>query len=224
MKVLNAFVLTSSCYARSVLSVVAAFVTGVVYLIPLNFVLTRIPDLLAVASLQPMPLLFKYVVGSAGGAFGLLFLILGIWLFAAIGSLTAASRCTWSFSRDGGIPGSGMWKKVNKRFGLPVNALILSTIVDALLGLIYLGSSAAFNAFTGGKQDVQERKDQVPLSNRPPSRDSRYHLSRRVLYVPNLVQRPQETRDGQGRTVLAGSIWLCYRGSFARKLRELFMD
>lgn len=142
--------------ARSVLSVVAAFITGVVYLIPLNFVLTRIPDLLAVASLQPMPLLFKFVVGSAGGAFGLLFLILGIWLFAAIGSLTAASRCTWSFSRDGGIPGSGFWKKVNKRFGLPVNALILSTIVDALLGLIYLGSSAAFNAFTGGKRDKEQ--------------------------------------------------------------------
>lgn len=57
-----------------VLSVVAAFITGVVYLIPLNFVLTNISDLLAVPSLQPMPLLFKLVVGSAGGAYGLLFL------------------------------------------------------------------------------------------------------------------------------------------------------
>lgn len=57
-----------------VLSVAAAFVTGVVYLVPLNFVLTNISDLLAVPSLQPMPLLFKLVVGSAGGAFGLLFL------------------------------------------------------------------------------------------------------------------------------------------------------
>ncbi|KAH8090415.1 amino acid/polyamine transporter I [Filobasidium floriforme] len=132
-----------------VLSVAAAFVTGVVYLVPLNFVLTNISDLLAVPSLQPMPLLFKLVVGSAGGAFGLLFLILGIWAFAAVGSLTAASRCTWSFSRDGGIPASGVWKKVDKRFGLPLNALILSAVVDALLGCIYFGSSAAFNAFTG---------------------------------------------------------------------------
>ncbi|KAL0255391.1 hypothetical protein I308_100195 [Cryptococcus tetragattii IND107] len=132
-----------------VLSVAAAAVTGIVYLLPINFVLPAIEPLLAVASLQPMPLLYKEVTGSAGAALGLLCLILGIWVFAAIGSLTAASRCTWAFSRDGGIPASGWWKKVDQRFGIPVNSLILSTIVCALLGLIYLGSSAAFNAFTG---------------------------------------------------------------------------
>lgn len=132
-----------------VLSVAAAAVTGLVYLIPINFVLPAIEPLLAVASLQPMPLLYKEVTGSAGAALGLLFLILGVWVFAAIGSLTAASRCTWAFSRDGGIPASGWWKKVDQRFGIPVNSLILSAVVCALLGLIYLGSSAAFNAFTG---------------------------------------------------------------------------
>lgn len=132
-----------------VLSVAAAAVTGIVYLLPINFVLPAIEPLLAVASLQPMPLLYKEVTGSAGAALGLLCLILGIWVFAAIGSLTAASRCTWAFSRDGGIPASGWWKKVDQKFGIPVNSLILSTIVCALLGLIYLGSSAAFNAFTG---------------------------------------------------------------------------
>lgn len=113
-----------------------------------------------------MPLLYKEVVGSAGGALGLLFLseprplstrctqltpVLGIWAFAAIGSLTAASRCTWAFSRDGGIPGSQWWRVVSPRYELPLNALALSTVACALLGLIYLGSSAAFNAFTGGR-------------------------------------------------------------------------
>ncbi|WVQ69053.1 uncharacterized protein L199_007265 [Kwoniella botswanensis] len=133
----------------AVLSVAAAAVTGLVYLLPINFVLPDITPLLEVASLQPMPLLYKIVTGSSGAALGLLFLILGIWVFATIGSLTAASRCTWAFSRDGGIPGSGWWKVVNPHFGIPINSLILSTVVCALLGLIYLGSSAAFNAFTG---------------------------------------------------------------------------
>lgn len=32
---------------------------------------------------------------------------------------------------------------------MPLNSLYLSTVVCALLGLIYLGSSAAFAAFTG---------------------------------------------------------------------------
>ncbi|WRT64944.1 uncharacterized protein IL334_001884 [Kwoniella shivajii] len=129
--------------------VAAAAITGLIYLLPINFVLPDIQPLLEVASLQPMPLLYKTVTGSPGAALGLLFLILGIWVFATIGSLTAASRCTWAFSRDGGIPGSGWWKVVNPRFGIPINSLILSTIVCALLGLIYLGSDAAFNAFTG---------------------------------------------------------------------------
>lgn len=40
--------------------------------LPINFVLPAIEPLLAVASLQPMPLLYKEVTGSAGAALGLL--------------------------------------------------------------------------------------------------------------------------------------------------------
>lgn len=132
-----------------VLSVAAAGVTGVIYLIPILFVLPDVAMLLDVANGQPIGLLFKTVTGSAGGGFGLLFLILGILFFAGIGALTAASRCTYAFARDGAIPGSRLWKKVDKRFDIPLFALFLSTIVDCLLGLIYFGSSAAFNSFTG---------------------------------------------------------------------------
>lgn len=112
----------------------------------------EIEPLLSVASLQPIPLFFKIVTGSPGAAFGLLFLIYGIWLFAFIGSLTAASRATWAFARDGGIPASFLWKKVNARTQVPINAVLLSAVVNALLGLLYLGSYAAFNAFTGVSQ------------------------------------------------------------------------
>ncbi|KAF2006188.1 polyamine transporter TPO5 [Amniculicola lignicola CBS 123094] len=132
-----------------VLSVAAAGVTGVIYLIPILFVLPDVTLLLEVANGQPIGLLFKTVTGSAGGGFGLLFLILGILFFAGTGALTAASRCTYAFARDGAIPGSKIWAKVDKRFDIPLMALVLSTAVDCLLGLIYFGSSAAFNSFTG---------------------------------------------------------------------------
>lgn len=132
-----------------VLSVAAAGVTGVIYLIPLLFVLPDVKMLLEVANGQPIGLLFKTVTGSAGGGFGLLFLILGILFFAGTGALTAASRCTYAFARDGAIPGSRLWKRVDQRFDIPLWALVLSTLVDCLLGLIYFGSSAAFNSFTG---------------------------------------------------------------------------
>ncbi|KAF1982185.1 amino acid permease-like protein [Aulographum hederae CBS 113979] len=130
-----------------VLSVAAAGVTGVIYLLPILFTLPDIQMLLDVPSGQPIGLLFKTVTGSAAGGFGLLFLILGILFFAGIGALTAASRCTYAFARDGAIPGSRLWSKVV--WDIPLWGLVLSTIVDCLLGLIYFGSSAAFNSFTG---------------------------------------------------------------------------
>ncbi|KAL1306485.1 hypothetical protein AAFC00_005180 [Neodothiora populina] len=132
-----------------VLSVAAAGFTGVIYLIPILFVLPDPQMLLDVANGQPIGLLFKTVTGSAAGGFGLLFLLLGILIFAGTGALTAASRCTYAFARDGAIPGSRLWSKVDKRFDIPMNALILATVIDCLLGLIYFGSTAAFNAFTG---------------------------------------------------------------------------
>lgn len=132
-----------------VLSVAAAGVTGVIYLIPILFVLPEIQPLIDVANGQPIGLVFKEVTGSAGGGFGLLFLLLGILLFAGTGALTASSRCTYAFARDGAIPGSRLWSKIDERFNIPLWALVLSTAVDCILACIYFGSSAAFNAFTG---------------------------------------------------------------------------
>ena len=130
-----------------VLSVAAAMLTGIVYLIPILLTLPAV-DILKEPS-QPIGLLFKLVTGSKAGGFCLLFLILGILFFAGVGSLTAASRCTYAFARDGAIPGYRLWKKINHRLDVPLWGVVLSTIVCCALGCIYFGSSAAFNSFTG---------------------------------------------------------------------------
>jgi amino acid transporter len=131
-----------------VLSVAAAGFTGL-YLISILFVLPDVPLLLSVANGQPIRLIFKIATGSAAGGFRLLFLILGILFFAGVGALTAASRCTYAFARDGAIPGSQLWARVGRRFNIPLWGPVLSTVVDVILGCIYFGSTAAFNAFTG---------------------------------------------------------------------------
>lgn len=77
-----------------------------------------------------------------------MFLVLGVTLFCSISISVAASRTTWAFARDNAIPLSRVWSRVNKRFGVPIWALVLLTVVQALLGLIQLGSSSAFVAFT----------------------------------------------------------------------------
>ena len=164
-----------------VLSVVAAGLTGVVYLVPILFVLPDVAMLLDVANSQPIGLLFKTVTGSAAGGFGLLFLILGILMFAGVGALTAASRCTYAFARDGAIPGYKIWSHVNTRLDMPLWALALSTTVDCLLGCIYFGSSAAFNSFTGVATICLSTSYGVPvlvnlIQRRKPVKDSPYPL------------------------------------------------
>lgn len=132
-----------------VLSVIAAGITGIFYLIPILFVMPDVDQLLNVSTGQPIGYIFMKATGSSKGGFGLLFLIIGIQFFAGTGSLTAASRCLYAFSRDGAVPFSNIWSQVNEQYDIPLYSLLISTLIEGLLGLIYLGSSSAFNAFTG---------------------------------------------------------------------------
>jgi len=130
-------------------TVVLNTLAGLLFLIPLVFVLPDVLELIALPSGQPIPTIIKLAVGSSGGAFALLIPLLVLAIFCGIGCTTAASRCTWAFARDGAIPGSKWWKQVNHKLDVPLNAMMLSMVVQILLGLIYFGSVAAFNAFSG---------------------------------------------------------------------------
>ena len=96
---------------------------------------------------QALPYIYGVVMGTPGGGFALTFLILMVTLFCSISITVAASRCTWAFARDKAIPLSRVWSKVDEKHGAPIWALVLTTLVQMLLGLIYLGSSSAFLAF-----------------------------------------------------------------------------
>ncbi|PSN74852.1 amino acid transporter [Corynespora cassiicola Philippines] len=130
-------------------TIVLNTIAGLVFLIPLVFVLPDQATLAALASGQPVPVIIKDAVGSAGGAFGLLIPLLVLAIFCGIGCVTATSRCTWAFARDGAIPGSKWWKTISPKLDLPFNAMMMGMVVELILGLLYFGSSAAFNAFSG---------------------------------------------------------------------------
>lgn len=124
-------------------------IAGLLFLIPLVFVLPELSMLASLASGQPVPPIIKSAIGSSGGAFGLLIPLMVLAIICGIGCTTASSRCAWAFSRDGAVPGSKIWMKVNHSLDVPLNAMMLCMVVEILLGLIYFGSSAAFNAFSG---------------------------------------------------------------------------
>lgn len=124
-------------------------IAGLLFLIPLVFVLPDITFLISLASGQPVPSIILDAVGSPGAAIALLMPLLVLAIICGIGCTTAASRCTWAFARDGAIPGSKWWRLVNEKLDVPLNAMMLSMVVQIVLGLIYFGSSTAFNAFSG---------------------------------------------------------------------------
>ncbi|VDB95431.1 unnamed protein product [Peniophora sp. CBMAI 1063] len=134
-----------------VYSVPIGALMGLVFLLPITFTLPDTSALLAVPSGQPIGVMFQMVMGSKGGGFGMWFIIFGIGMFCAISISCAASRATWAFARDHALPFSNVFARVAAppltKEPLPVNAFLLSTAVQILLGLIYLGSSTAFNAF-----------------------------------------------------------------------------
>ncbi|KAJ5945511.1 hypothetical protein N7454_002350 [Penicillium verhagenii] len=124
-------------------------IAGLLFLIPLVFVLPNTKELLALQSGQPVPSIIKSAIGNSAGAFLLLLPLAVLAILCGIGCTTAVSRSVWAFARDGGVPYSRKWKEVSKTLGVPFNAMMLSMVIEIALGLIYFGSSAAFNAFSG---------------------------------------------------------------------------
>lgn len=128
-------------------TIILNMICGFIFLVPLCFVLPPIEDLIIL--LQPFPAILSYAVGNQGGAFALAIPIMVLGLMCGIGCTTASSRCCWAFARDGAIPGFQLWKKVNTKLDVPLNAMLLLMTCEILLGLIYFGSTAAFNGFSG---------------------------------------------------------------------------
>ena len=94
----------------------------------------------------PLLAIFYKATGSKAGSICLLLFPLVCLLFATISIMTTSSRMTYAFARDGGLPASRFFAKVHSKHEMPLNALILTTVLVVIFGCIFLGSSSAFNA------------------------------------------------------------------------------
>src|SRR6266705_683380 len=74
------------------------------------------------------------------GAELLLIIVVGAQFYCGMSSVTANSRMIYAFSRDGAIPGSAFWHKVNKRTRTPTNSIWLAAVAAFILGMQYLWS------------------------------------------------------------------------------------
>jgi amino acid transporter len=102
------------------------------------------------------PRLISLSVGSGMAKF-LVFICIVAQFFCGMASVTANSRMIYAFSRDGALPGSKYWHRINKRTRTPTNSIWLGVTLSAITGAssLYVAGhgagrySTAFFAMTG---------------------------------------------------------------------------
>jgi amino acid permease (GABA permease) len=128
-------------------SIVVSVIAGWVLLIGLTFAIQSYSSATGTATGVPPAQIFIDAVGSTGGKL-LLLIAIGAQLFCGMASVTANSRMIYAFSRDGALPASQVWHRINPRTHTPTNAVWLAAVGAFILGLPYLWNVTAYSAVT----------------------------------------------------------------------------
>ena len=130
-----------------VMSIVVSLIAGWVLLIGVTFAIQNYAGEIGSATGVPPAQIFLDAIGRTGAEL-LLLIVCVAQLFCGMSSVTANSRMIYAFSRDGALPGSAFWHRVNKRTRTPTNAIWLAAVGALILGLPYLWNPTAYAAVT----------------------------------------------------------------------------
>jgi amino acid permease (GABA permease) len=130
-----------------VMSIVVSIAAGWVLLIGLTFAIQSYSSAIDTPTGVPPAQIFIDAVGDTGGKL-LLLIAIGAQLFCGMASVTANSRMIYAFSRDGALPASEFWHRINPRTRTPTNAIWLAAGGAFVLGLPYLFNNTAYLAVT----------------------------------------------------------------------------
>jgi amino acid transporter len=130
-----------------VMSIIVSLIAGWVLLIGVTFAIQSYDGALNSSTGVPPAQIFIDAVGETGGKL-LLVIVIGAQFFCGMSSVTANSRMVYAFARDGALPASGFWHRLNRRTRTPTNAIWLAAVGAFLLGLPYLWNVTAYAAVT----------------------------------------------------------------------------
>jgi choline transport protein len=122
------------------------FVTSWTYCISMFFGIKDLSSLVNSPTGVPILALYYQALENKAGAIVLETLLIVTGMGCQIACHTWQSRLAWAFARDGGLPGHRWLATVNKTLDVPLVAHSVSCFIVGLLGLLYLGSSTAFNS------------------------------------------------------------------------------
>ncbi len=128
-----------------VMSILVSLIAGWVLLIGITFAIQKSNYVGEATAVVAPGQIWIDSIGRTGAEL-LLLVAIGAQLFCGMSSITANSRMIYAFSRDGALPGSRIWHRVNKRTRTPTNAIWLAAVGALILGLPYLWNTAAYGA------------------------------------------------------------------------------
>lgn len=114
--------------------------TGFVFLVVMLFVAGDIQQVIT-SGAGPLLQILINATSNTAGAICLLMFPLVCLAFATISVMTTSSRMIFAFARDGGLPASKFLARVHPQLGLPLNALVLTSVVVIIFGLINIAST-----------------------------------------------------------------------------------
>ncbi|SNX86943.1 related to HNM1 - choline permease [Melanopsichium pennsylvanicum] len=115
------------------------------YAFVLVFTIPQLDEIMATTTGFPFAEILK-IKTSTAGAIILLMIPLIQFMIAISDVAMAANRCVYGLSRQHGFPFSRFFGHINVKFDCPLRAGVLTLVVESLIGLIYIGNTAAFNA------------------------------------------------------------------------------
>jgi amino acid transporter len=118
---------------------------GFAIILVIAYTVPNVTEVVAGPYGQPMASLCVQVLGEKPGL-AMFALNIVAQFFVGQGCTIAASRVVFAYSRDGAIPGSRWWSRVNSRTKTPVNSVWFVLTVAALLGLLMFASPVAIGA------------------------------------------------------------------------------
>ncbi|TMD98886.1 MAG: amino acid permease [Chloroflexi bacterium] len=129
-------------------SIIISLVAGWILLIGVTRAINDSDYANVVAAGTAAPAMIFIEALGKNGALLLLLVVIGAQFFCGMSSVTANSRMIYAFSRDGAVPGSQFWHRINPRTRTPTNSIWFAAVGAFILGLPYLWNPVAYAAVT----------------------------------------------------------------------------
>ncbi|KAI1100944.1 amino acid transporter [Jackrogersella minutella] len=123
-------------------------VTGLAFILVILFCITDPETVLSTPTNMPITELILQGTGSRAAATVLTLMLAVCFINGTNGCITSSSRLLYSMARDKGIAYHEYFAHIHPKLNVPIRTILFTFVFNLLFGLLYLGPSVAFSAYS----------------------------------------------------------------------------